>query len=95
MRPEGRVLRSVLALFVETSYISPKPKRCVERKVLKCLTRIIANFHPVVGVICKNTRESQSKTRSPSAERVCLSLYSILPGNGEMSREKKKLLHPY
>ena len=49
MRPEGRALRSVPALVVETSYISPKPKRCVERKVLKCLMRIIANFHPVVG----------------------------------------------
>ena len=32
-----------------TFYIPPGPKRCVERKVLNCLARIIANFRPSVG----------------------------------------------
>ena len=49
IRPLGRILHSVSALTGQTSYISPEPKRCVERKVLICLARIIANFRPLVG----------------------------------------------
>ena len=49
MRPYGRILHSVLALIGGTSYISPEPKRCVERKIVNCLLQIIADFRPSVG----------------------------------------------
>jgi len=49
IRPLGRILHSVSALTGQTSYISPEPKRCVERKVLNCPAHIIANIHPAVG----------------------------------------------
>ena len=51
IRPLGRILHSVSALTGQTSYISPEPKRCAERKALNCLARIVAKFRPLVGGI--------------------------------------------
>ena len=65
MHPLGRILHSVSALTGQTSYISPEPKRCVERKVLICLARIIAHSRPAVGDNLQNFRAGNS--------RLCLS----------------------
>ena len=73
MRPDGRILHSVSALIGGTSYISPEPKRCVERKVLNCLLRIIAKLPPFVGVILQNSQASIRGSAPSSVERADLS----------------------
>ena len=50
-----------MALTGRNSYISPEPKRCVERKVLNCLARIIAKVLPLWGGSLPNLRAGESK----------------------------------
>ena len=85
--PIGRILHSASALTGRNSYISPEPKRCVERTALNCLARIIAYFSPDVARACKK-RAGKSKTRLffHGKSRPCL--YAILPLSGKISREK-------
>ena len=71
--PKGRILHSVPALTVETSYISPEPKRCVERKVLNCLIRIIAKLPPFVGIILRKSEQPICDSAPSSVERADLS----------------------
>ena len=70
-RPNGRILHSVMAHTGQTSYISPEPKRCVERKVLNCLMRIIAKLPPFVGD--QNSQASIRDSAPSSVERADLS----------------------
>lgn len=71
--PKGRILHSVPALTVETSYISPEPKRCAERKALNCLLRIIAKLPPFVGVILRKSEQPICDSAPSSVERADLS----------------------
>ena len=66
IRPLGRILHSVSALTGQTSYISPEPKRCVERKALICLAHIIAKFRPLVGIIPPKIRQPRRDPESSS-----------------------------
>ena len=59
--PDGRILHPAMALTGRNSYISPEPKRCVERKALNCLARIIAQFPPDSGIRMQNIRAGESK----------------------------------
>ena len=86
MRPDGRILHSVSALIGGTSYISPEPKRCVERKVLNCLMRIIAKLPPFVGVILQNSATAYLRLRAFFRGKGRPLLYPILPPRGEISR---------
>ena len=70
MRPQGRILHfagSRSKIF----QVSPEPKRCVERKVLNCLLRIIAKLQPFVGVILQNPKR-QPRLHAFFRGRVCL-----------------------
>ena len=60
-RPIGRILHSAMALTGRNSYISPEPKRCVERKVLNCLARIIAQIVPRGDDSLPNLRTDEFK----------------------------------
>ena len=61
--PDGRILRSASALTGQTSYISPEPKRCVERKVLNC--RHV--FYQIPGMLCTPNRNNFALTDKPRA----------------------------
>ncbi len=57
-------------LLVETSYISPEPKRCVERKVLNCLAHILSKLPPSVGGNLEKTRRRIQGFASSSVGRA-------------------------
>ena len=86
MRPDGRILHSVSALIGGTSYISPEPKRCAERKVLNCPLQIIAKVQPFVGVILQNSQKGNLRLRDFFRGKGRPLLYPILPPRGKISR---------
>ena len=69
-RPIERILHSAMALTGRNSYISPEPKRCVERKVLNFLARFIAYLRPVVGDDLQKTSGTIRDLASSSVEKV-------------------------
>ena len=68
------------------SYIPPEPKRCVERKALNCLMRIIAKLPPFVGVILQKFAKANLRLRAFFRGKGRPLLYPILPPRGEISR---------
>ena len=86
MRPRGAFSTPSQLLLVETSYISPEPKRCAERKVLNCLMRIIAKLPPFVGVILQNSATTNLRLCTFFRGKGRPLLYPILPPRGEISR---------
>ena len=59
-------------LLVETSYISPEPKRCVERKVLNVWRIVYQNLRPLWAEILKKLRRRIQGFASSSVGRTDL-----------------------
>ena len=86
-------------LLVETSYISPEPKRCVERKVLNCLVHSLSKLPPPVGGILKKMRRRIQGFASSSVGRTdlastpyCTARAVIL--RGKSRHRRKSILAP-
>ena len=92
MRPWGAFSTSP-ALTGQTSYISPEPKRCVERKVLNCLPRIIPNPRLAVGENPKNLAAPTRDSASPSAESAVLASTHTAAARQNLTRVFSQKLH--
>ena len=89
MRPKGRILHfagSRSKIF----QVSPEPKRCVERKALNSLLRIIAKLPPFVGGIRQNPQATATPRLLPWKGYTLPLIHSFIPQPKSYAENQEK-----
>jgi len=90
MHPGGYILH-VAGSHSKIFQVSPEPKRCVERKVLNCLARIIAQLSPAVGGHLQKIHQPHRGLASSSVGRTDLASISYCKVRVEILRGNPKI----